>query len=68
MSAEDAIEAYEKLAGTVFSEKKRKGHDGTFKASKLEQAIKSVVVSKLGPGREGARMFEPGSSDGRGKA
>lgn len=60
MSVPEAIEQYRVLAKTVFSEKKAKGKDGTFKASKLEQAIKGVVESKLGPGRAGENMFESG--------
>lgn len=60
MSVSDAIDQYRVLAKTVFSEKKAKGKDGTFKASKLEQAIKAVVESKLGPGRAGENMFESG--------
>jgi len=61
MSAPEAIEQYRVLAKIVFSEKKAKGKDGTFKASKLEQAIKDVVESKLGLGRPGENMFESGS-------
>lgn len=60
MSVPEAIEQYRVLAKTVFSEKKAKGKDGTFKASKLEQAIKDVVGSKLGSGRMGENMFESG--------
>ena len=58
MSAPEAIEQYRVLAKIVFSEKKAKGKDGTFKASKLEQAIKDVVESKLGLGHTGENMFE----------
>jgi hypothetical protein len=60
MSVPEAIEQYSVLAKTVFSDKKAKGKDGTFKASKLEQAIKDVVGSKLGSGRTGENMFESG--------
>jgi hypothetical protein len=60
MSVPEAIEQYRVLAKTVFSEKKAKGKDGTFKASKLEQAIKDVVGSKLGSGRMGENMFQSG--------
>jgi hypothetical protein len=58
LSAADAIKAYEELAGKVFSEKKAKGKDGTFKATRLEEAVKSVVASKLGHDRANARMCE----------
>jgi hypothetical protein len=47
----------------VFSEKKAKGKDGTFKASKLEQAIKDVVELKLGPGHADENMFESEGSE-----
>lgn len=58
LSVAGAIDAYEILAKKVFSEKKAKGKDGTFKASKLEEAIKAVVEKELGPGRANARMCE----------
>ena len=63
MSAADAIKAYETLAKEVFSEKKAKGKDGTFKASKLEEAIKTVVEKTLGRGRADARMYERGANE-----
>jgi hypothetical protein len=43
MSVDDAIAAYAKLAKEVFSDVKPKGHEGRFKASKLEDAIKQIV-------------------------
>jgi hypothetical protein len=46
----------------VFSQKKLKGQDGKYQASKLEEAIKAVVASKLGPDRINARMFK-GAAD-----
>ena len=60
MSAADAIRIYTDLACKVFSEKKSKGKDGTFKASKLEEAIKVVVKDKLGREHVNARMYEKG--------
>ncbi|MCJ1418783.1 hypothetical protein MMC32_005134 [Xylographa parallela] len=56
LSAAQAIKAYETLVGKVFSEKKAKGKDGTFKASKLEEAIKNVVQDSLK--NMDARMYE----------
>jgi len=44
----------------VFSDKKSPGRDGTFKASKLEKAIKDVIEWKLGPGHAEERMFVTG--------
>ena len=43
MSVEDAVKAYGELSEEVFSDVKSKGHDGRFKASKLEEAIKRIV-------------------------
>ncbi|KAJ7770415.1 acyl transferase/acyl hydrolase/lysophospholipase [Mycena metata] len=43
MSVEDAVKAYGELSKEVFSDVKSKGHDGRFKASKLEKAIKQIV-------------------------
>ena len=63
MSAADAIKAYEALASKVFSEKKSKGKDGTFKASKLQEAIQVVVKEKLGGERTNARMYEEGEGE-----
>ena len=58
LSVAKAINAYEILAKEVFSEKKAKGEDGTFKASKLEETIKAVVEDALGSGHANARMCE----------
>lgn len=60
LSAAEAIEAYEELAGKVFSEKKAPGKDGTFKASKLEEAVKSVLEARLGKVHADDRMYEEG--------
>ena len=43
MDVETAINAYNNLAQQVFSERKRSLGDGRFKATNLEEAIKSVV-------------------------
>lgn len=53
----EAIDKYRILAEKVFSEKKARGKDGTFKASNLEKAIKDVVLEKFGPGHTEERMF-----------
>jgi hypothetical protein len=57
LSVPEAIDKYRLLAEQVFSEKKPRGKDGTFKASKLEKAIKETVEWKLGKGHAGDRMF-----------
>jgi hypothetical protein len=46
MSVDDAIAAYAKLAKEVFSDIKPKGHEGRFKTSKLENAIKQIVGAR----------------------
>ncbi|KAJ7464155.1 FabD/lysophospholipase-like protein [Mycena latifolia] len=46
MSVEEAIQAYDTLAQAVFSETKRFGQDGKFKASLLEGAIQKIVKEK----------------------
>lgn len=46
------------------SERKTKRKDGTFKASRLEEAIKSVVISHLGQNRSDALMYEEGIANG----
>lgn len=48
LSVDDAITHYSQFAKYVFSEKKWKGQDGTFKATKLEEAIKKIVASSGG--------------------
>jgi hypothetical protein len=50
LSAATAIEKYEALAGNVFSEKKMRWKDGTFKATLLEKAIRDVVHDSLAEG------------------
>ena len=43
MSIDEAINAYAALARTVFSEKKWFFQEGTFKATRLEDAIVSII-------------------------
>jgi len=43
MSIDEAINAYATLARRVFSEKKMLFQEGTFKASRLEDAIVSII-------------------------
>ena len=45
MTVDDAIKAYQQLAGKVFSDVKRTTSDGKFKATELEKAIKEIVKS-----------------------
>ncbi|KAH8684316.1 acyl transferase/acyl hydrolase/lysophospholipase [Tricladium varicosporioides] len=57
LSVPEAIDKYRTLAKKIFSEKKARGKDGTFKASNLEKAIKDIVQEKLGPDHADERMF-----------
>jgi hypothetical protein len=61
LSAAEAIKVYEDLARIVFSTRKQKGKDGTFKATILERVIKDVVAAQL-DGRVDALMYEPEDS------
>lgn len=58
LSAGEAIEVYRRLAERIFSGRKPKWKDGTFKATVLESEIKSVVGESLGPERADAKMLE----------
>jgi hypothetical protein len=46
MSTEEAIAAYAEMAGYVFKEKKMRRKDGLFKATRLEESIKSVLLAE----------------------
>jgi hypothetical protein len=59
MTIDDAIEQYGLFARTVFSDKKRKGQDGMFKASKLEEIIKKIVKSYGVEGSADEHMTDP---------
>ena len=48
MDVDAAINSYSNLAQQVFSDPKRWPADGRFKATKLEEAIKSVVRDVTG--------------------
>ncbi|KDQ53978.1 hypothetical protein JAAARDRAFT_136390, partial [Jaapia argillacea MUCL 33604] len=61
MSVADAITTYGQMSEQVFSEKKWKGKDSTFKASKLEDFIKGIVAAKLG--NSGAQMLDLNRDD-----
>ena len=45
LTVDEAISQYGLFAQHVFSEKKWKGQDGTFKARKLEETVKRIVKS-----------------------
>ncbi|KAK0192290.1 FabD/lysophospholipase-like protein [Armillaria mellea] len=46
MSVEEAIECYGRLSGKVFGKPKRGVHNGKFKATRLEEVLKSIVSSR----------------------
>jgi hypothetical protein len=52
MDVDIAIDAYRNLAEQVFSASKRWPSDGKFKATKLEEVIKSVVGVATGNSEE----------------
>ena len=60
MSTSLAIQKYSEVTKYVFSEQKLGWQDGKFKASKLEDAIRKVLVETLGPGREEEKMLDNG--------
>jgi hypothetical protein len=58
MTIDDAINQYGQFARYVFSDKKWKGQDGTFKASKLEEIMKKIVKSYGVEGSADERMMD----------
>jgi len=52
MGIDTAIDAYNSLTQQVFSDQKRWPGDGRFKATKLEEVIKSVVQDITGDPEE----------------
>ncbi|KAH7323496.1 hypothetical protein BKA65DRAFT_510932 [Rhexocercosporidium sp. MPI-PUGE-AT-0058] len=56
LSVPQAIEKYGELSKHVFSQQKRTWQDGKFKASRLEGAIRKVLIDTLGVGRDEERM------------
>jgi hypothetical protein len=48
MGVETAIDAYNSLAQQVFSDQKQWPGDGKFKATKLEEVIKSIIRNATG--------------------
>ena len=52
MSVDDAISSYGTLTRQVFSDVKKVGGDGRFKASMLEKVIKKIVMEQTGQENE----------------
>jgi len=52
MGVDTAIDTYNSLAQQVFSDQKRWPGDGKFKATKLEEVIKSIVRDVTGDPEE----------------
>lgn len=63
LTIDDAIEQYGQFARYVFSDKKWKGQDGTFKATKLEEIIKKIVKTCGIEGSADERMMDPRPAD-----
>ena len=49
----------------VFSETKAKHKDGTFKASKLKEAIEEVLKKTFGPGHKNAKMYDENTTSSK---
>ena len=60
MSVDEAIDAYAALARSVFSEKKWFFQQGTFKASRLEDAIVSIVRVRSNGDPRAVKMLNEG--------
>ena len=60
MDVEAAIDSYNTLAQQVFSDRKRWPGDGKFKATNLEEVIKSVVQGVTGNPEE--HLLEVGNA------
>ncbi|KAJ7690552.1 FabD/lysophospholipase-like protein [Mycena rosella] len=63
MTVDEAISAYNKLAQDVFKNTKRLDQDGTFKASRLEAAIKKIVQDYTTTKNMNEPMEDPGQED-----
>jgi len=64
MSIDEAIDAYATLARSVFSAKKFFFQEGTFKASRLEDAIISIVRRSSNEADEDPRTIKMLNEDG----
>ena len=64
MSIDEAIDAYAILTRSVFSEKKGFFRDGTFKASRLEDAIVSIVRTRSNEANGDPRTVKMLNEDG----
>jgi len=66
MTTDEALEIYNDLAQVIFSEKnkKRKGKDGSFKATTLQQKVEEIVAKK----GLGEFILDPSSDSRKGKA
>jgi len=59
LTIDEAMDQYGRFAQYVFSEKKWKGQDGTFKASKLEEIIKRIIKDYGVEKSADERMMDP---------
>jgi len=62
MGVDTAIDVYNNLTQQVFSDPKRWPGDGRFKATKLEEVIKSIVRNATGNAEE--PLLEVGNASG----
>lgn len=59
MSVQECVSQYSKLGEDVFGTRRGFPHQAMFDEQRLEDAIKRVVVSKLGEGQENAPLLDP---------
>ena len=63
MSVQKCVEEYSKLGEEVFGVRRGFPHEAMFDERRLEDAIKRVVVSKLGKDQENAPLLDPLGKD-----
>ena len=58
MSVSEAVDTYGRLAKKVFGDQKGPTKPEYFKATNLEEAIKSIIGERIGKGSQDERMFD----------
>ena len=64
MNVNECIQEYLRLGEEVFSEPRSLLNESMFDATKLENAIKKVLIKKLGKGREDEPLSDPLGNEG----
>ena len=63
MSVQECVEEYSKLGKDVFGIQRGFPHEAMFDEKRLEDAVKRVVVAKLGKDQENAPLLDPLGKD-----